>query len=179
MPWLRILSSPAVIVSALSTFSDLSVGFLLSIHLPTYLKDVLYFDLKSNGLLSALPPLCLWLSKNLTASLADLIRRKTSIAPDKLCKAFNSIAAFGSAGCLLGLGFLDCRMPWLAVLCLMLSGVFRSGYMPGYSLAILSVAPQFTGTISSICRLVGQTSAMMVWLCVSKGFIIPSFSATN
>ncbi|XP_025093980.1 putative inorganic phosphate cotransporter isoform X2 [Pomacea canaliculata] len=61
-------------------------------NIPTYLKEVLHFDVKSNGLLSALPYIGFWLIINISSHLADFCCRTKMMDKTKTRKLFNTIA---------------------------------------------------------------------------------------
>ena len=54
-PWLKILTSKACIAIYVGHFCSNFCIYLFLTQLPTFLKDVLKFDIKSNGFVSALP----------------------------------------------------------------------------------------------------------------------------
>ena len=75
-PWRRILTSLpvwAIIVS--NTTANFGVYLILT-SLPTYFKEAMNFDIKSNGLFSAIPYIAYWLCINIAGLTADFLRRR-------------------------------------------------------------------------------------------------------
>lgn len=60
-------------------------------EMPTYMKTVLGFDLKANGVLSALPYLALAILSLVFGWIADFIFRRGYLTQAKSRKVFNSI----------------------------------------------------------------------------------------
>ncbi|PAV84778.1 hypothetical protein WR25_14633 isoform I [Diploscapter pachys] len=65
--------------------------------LPNYMRDVLEFAPTKNGLLSALPILCLFLSKTFSSSLSSYLVTQKRMDKTYVCKAFNAVASAGLA----------------------------------------------------------------------------------
>jgi hypothetical protein len=82
---------------------------------------------------------------------------------------FNFISAlFGQGTILIATSYLDCNNAGLAIASLCLATGISSGSIPGFLTAVMSIAPQFTGTVRSLCAvfssLAGIASPYMVGL---------------
>ncbi|KAK7500791.1 hypothetical protein BaRGS_00008035 [Batillaria attramentaria] len=88
-------------------------------NIPTYMREVLHFDIKANGLLSSLPYIFFWFVINVSGQVADLIRRKQLMNTTRTRKLFNtlgSLVACMSAG--RSGGFSTAHMRRLLLYCL-------------------------------------------------------------
>uniref|UniRef100_A0A914E1B5 Uncharacterized protein n=1 Tax=Acrobeloides nanus TaxID=290746 RepID=A0A914E1B5_9BILA len=104
-----------------------------------------------NGLYAAIPFASLFIAKNIIAIVSDKLKQAGVMSMTTSCKIWQSFAAFGTSIVLVCMAlFLDCTKPGLALIILILYGIFFAGCMPGAFTAMLSLAPAFTGTIASI-----------------------------
>jgi hypothetical protein len=106
--------------------------------LPNYIRDVLGFTPAKNGLTSALPILCLWLSKTFSASLSSLIasRTKHRLSKTTLVKIFNAVASSGLAICIAIVPLFDGDSAFAAIAALCLAMAFA-----GREIHILDIIP--------------------------------------
>ncbi|MFH4976014.1 hypothetical protein AB6A40_002723 [Gnathostoma spinigerum] len=151
-PWRKILGSTAVWATAASSFSQSFVTVGTITYLPLYYGTVLNMDLSSNGLLSAMPFLCQLVTKVLFAGLAD--RAKSGgFSVNSVTKFCNLSASIGSAACYVLLMLLDCSHRWIAVTAVCFAIGITSGFIPGYNTSIVCLAPKYTSSVASFCRL--------------------------
>ena len=91
VPWVAILRSTAVWSIVIGNFcSDWGAYTLLGL-LPSYMKDVLQFDLQSNGFFSALPYLGFWVTIAFGGFIADFIRSRGWLSTQNTRKMMTSI----------------------------------------------------------------------------------------
>ena len=65
--------------------------YLFLTQLPTYMKEVLKFDIKSNGGLSALPYIAFWLLTIVSSIIGDHLIKSQVLSKTAVRKLFNSI----------------------------------------------------------------------------------------
>lgn len=65
--------------------------YLFLTQLPTYMKEVLKFDIKSNGGLSALPYIAFWLLTIVSSVIGDHLIQNKTFSKTVVRKIFNSI----------------------------------------------------------------------------------------
>ncbi|SPP89855.1 putative inorganic phosphate cotransporter [Drosophila guanche] len=131
--------------------------------LPTYMDRILGVDLKSNGVLSSLPYLAMWVMAIVFSIVADrLIRRRLSITTTR--KIMNSLGQYGPAVALIVVGYLQHSLVLTSavfVLGLGLNGAIYSGFKINH----LDLSPRFAGLLISItncvANLVGLTAPMV------------------
>ena len=140
-PWLKMATSTVLWSDVLAYFSGTFFVGTMQTYMPTYFKDVLKLDLKNNGLYTILPYLSQWVSKFILSTAADALKRKTSIPHTRICKIFNSIGSFGCASALVGLSFIDCGHPQVALVLLATVFFCYGSFVPGFRTSIVSIAP--------------------------------------
>ncbi|XP_076438728.1 sialin-like [Babylonia areolata] len=160
VPWKDIATSMpnyAIIVSNIT--SDWGLYTLLT-NIPTYLREVLHFDIASNGLVSALPFVGIWLTMNLSGWVADLLRRRllSTGATRKLMDVFGKVTA---GALLVALGHLDCHRSLLAVGLLVLA-VSLSGFQyGGFLVNHVDIAPRYAGLLFGISNSVAAVTGFL------------------
>jgi len=89
----------------------------LMTELPTYMKQVLRFSLKSNGLLSSLPYLAMWLFSMFISVVADWMISSKRFTHTATRKMINSIGQYGPGIALIAASYTGCdRALTLAIL---------------------------------------------------------------
>ncbi|VDL76649.1 unnamed protein product [Nippostrongylus brasiliensis] len=116
--------------------------------LPNYMRDVLEFAPTQNGLVAALPILCLFLSKTLSSSFASYLVEKKEMDKTIVCKGFNAIASGGLAMCIFMVPLFDKTRAVFAVFSLCGAMIFAGLHTPGVITALVQLAPPFSGIIT-------------------------------
>ncbi|CAG9540192.1 unnamed protein product [Cercopithifilaria johnstoni] len=172
VPWRKILSSTAVWSMALSSFCQSFVVVGTVTYLPLYCRTILSMDLTSNGVLSALPFICQLVSKLAFAGLADKAK-EVGFSLNQITKACNLCASLGGACCFAALIFVDCSHRNKAIFFICLAMGILSGFVPGYNTSIVCIAPKYTSSVASFCRLWGTvgsiTSPYIIGMIIIKG----------
>ncbi|CAJ0601854.1 unnamed protein product [Cylicocyclus nassatus] len=159
--WVQLLSSPVVWSIAGSAFAHNFITVGTVTYLPLYYKTVLNMSLTSNGILSALPFVCQFISKIIYAGFADESKKRGWMGFTNVTKACNSSASFGLAVCFALLCFCDCTYRISAVILVCLAMAFVSGYVPGYNTSVVSIAPSQTAAIASFSRIWAQIASSL------------------
>ncbi|KAK6746951.1 hypothetical protein RB195_000289 [Necator americanus] len=116
--------------------------------LPNYMRDVLEFAPTQNGLIAALPILCLFLSKTVSSSFASYLVTKRDMDKTVVCKGFNAVASGGLAMCIFIVPLFDKTRAVFAVVSLCGAMVFAGMHTPGVITALVQLAPPFSGIIT-------------------------------
>ncbi|CAJ0953443.1 unnamed protein product, partial [Mesorhabditis belari] len=104
-----------------------------------------------NGLFTMVPFISQLVSKNIFGVLSDYMKRHEILDPDVSVKVFQAIGAIGSAVSLIALATLpSCEHPYIALPILMAYGIFFSAGICGFFTSLLSIAPPYSGTMTSI-----------------------------
>jgi len=147
-PWAHIWSSPRVWAIVIAHFAQNWSFYTLLTETPSFLNDILHFDIKTNGLLSALPYVFQWTMIITSGIVADFLRKKymSTTAVRKLM----SIAGFGmTALSLLGLAYVGCNKT-LAIALLVGATGFNGANFSGFNCNHLDIAPQYAGILLGI-----------------------------
>ncbi|KAL6738587.1 hypothetical protein Aduo_012121 [Ancylostoma duodenale] len=159
--WMQLLTSSVVWSIAGSAFAHNFITVGTVTYLPLYYKTVLNMSLTSNGILSALPFVCQFISKIIYAGFADESKKRGWMGFTSVTKACNSSASFGLAVCFALLCFCDCSYRITAVVLICLAMAFVSGYVPGYNTSVVSIAPSQTAAIASFSRIWAQIASSL------------------
>ncbi|XP_063407956.1 sialin-like isoform X3 [Mytilus trossulus] len=152
-PWLAILTSPAVWATSAAHFANNWGFYTMLTCLPTYMKDVLKFDIKSDGFVSALPYLVCWLCMNLSCNLADFIRGRGYLSTLNTRRVVNSCGLLAPAILMSCIGLVGCN--YVVVVVMLTFAVGLGGFcMGGYNVNHLDLAPNFSGTLMGITNMI-------------------------
>lgn len=149
-PWKEIIKSRALFACIVAHMCNNWQLYTLLTSLPTFMKAVLKFDIKSNGALSAVPYICQAFGAFAGGQLADILRSKGILSTTAARRLFELIAFFGTGGCLVITGFITCDNRQYAVVCLALavgfSGLVRAGHIVNH----VDFAPKYAGIMFGI-----------------------------
>ncbi|XP_076368090.1 putative inorganic phosphate cotransporter isoform X2 [Tachypleus tridentatus] len=161
IPWRQILTSFPVWAVIIAHYGNSWGFYTILIDLPTYLKNILHFDIEQNGFLSALPYLCQFAIGCLAGYAVDLIYRKKWFRVTVLRKISNSFGFYGSALCLTAVTLADCNHA-LAVTILALSMGFNGFIFPGFFVVGVDMAPNYAGVLMGLSNGISQLNGFIV-----------------
>lgn len=131
-PWKAMFTSPPMIALIIA-HSAHNFGFwTLLTEMPSYMKNVLDFDIKANALLSALPYLVMWIMSLILSPIADSLTNRRILTREFSRKLFNSIGLWVPMCALLGLAFVQKGDKTLAVTLLTLAVGINSATYCGF-----------------------------------------------
>jgi len=114
-PWLEMAKSKPlwglVVTHSASNFGT----YLFLTQLPTYMREILKFDIKSNGALSALPYLAFWFAIIVASVTSDKLIQSKALSKTLVRKIFNSLGLILPMTAVIGLCFVDCSIPYAGV----------------------------------------------------------------
>lgn len=120
----------------------------LMTELPTYLALTMHLDIKTNGLLSAMPYLSMWVMAMLFGIFADkLITHNFSVTFTR--KLLNSVGEYGAALMLLAVGYMQDSLVMTMALFTIGMGLNAAIYS-GFKINHLDISPGFAGLLISI-----------------------------
>uniref|UniRef100_A0AC35G5B8 Major facilitator superfamily (MFS) profile domain-containing protein n=1 Tax=Panagrolaimus sp. PS1159 TaxID=55785 RepID=A0AC35G5B8_9BILA len=172
VPWSKILTSLPIWAIFVGHFAGDWGAYMMATSLPSFMNDVLGFDLTSMGFISSIPYLAYFLMINIGCFVADTVQHK------KLLSTLNTrrvamIAAFGcQAIFLILIGYAKCGQEVLVVvlitLSIGLSGIQYAGFVVNY----LDVAPTFAGPILGIGNTISCFAGILAPL--TMGWLTPN-----
>jgi ACS family sodium-dependent inorganic phosphate cotransporter len=144
VPWKDILTAPCVWAIILVHGASVFGYFLVVNQLPGYMKAILHYDIKSNGLLSSLPYFGKYFMSVCASHFADYLRQAGKISTKVARKSFTTFAV-GTPGLFFTLLiFFGHDKTWAIVIftvALTLNGAVTAGYLGNG----LDIAPNFSG----------------------------------
>ncbi|CAL4130204.1 unnamed protein product, partial [Meganyctiphanes norvegica] len=149
IPWREMVVSLPVWAAAIMHFGNNWGFYTLLTELPTYLKNIQHFDMKSNGVFSALPYLVMWIFSIIYGMVIDQLLNRGKVSNIFVRRMSMAIGAYGPMLGLVVMCFVDCDSTLaMVVLCFAvgLNGAIYCGYMCSSQ----DLAPNFAGTIMGI-----------------------------
>ncbi|KFM80289.1 putative inorganic phosphate cotransporter, partial [Stegodyphus mimosarum] len=160
VPWLTLFTSLPM-WSVIIAHIGHNFGFLILLtELPTYLSSILHFNIKSNGLLSALPYIVEAISAWIFSFCADRLRHSGKLSITTIRKVFNSIGLFGPAACLLGVTVSGCN-PELIIGLFTLAMALNGGVYSGFNVTHVDMNPDLAGTTFGITNAISNLSGII------------------
>jgi len=141
--------------------------YTLLTELPTYLNEILHFNLKENGFLSALPYVCMWIVANLGSQLADYVRTRSILSTRNTRKVFNSFAFLIPALALVLIKFAGCDKTLVVALICICVGCNGFSFI-SINCNHIDIAPNFAGTLMGITNCVANTAGFLAPMAVAK-----------
>ncbi|XP_028173317.1 putative inorganic phosphate cotransporter [Ostrinia furnacalis] len=169
-PWLKIMKCLPFWAVIVAHCGQNWGFFTLMTEIPSYMNRVLGFEIKSNGVLSALPYLAMYALSFPMGAMTDLILKKQWLSVSHTRKLFNSIGLWGPAVALIGLSYTPADNMVLAVAMLTISVGINAGQYTGYLLVHIDLAPNFSASLMSITNFLANIISIIAPLVC--GFII-------
>ncbi|OQV24540.1 Sialin [Hypsibius exemplaris] len=168
VPWRKILTSPPVWAIIFSHFGQNWGNYTLLTNLPTYMKNILRFELSANGLFSAMPYLALWIFGVASGYASDYLRHHNMMSTTNVRKLFNTIGNAVPAAALITVGYVGCD--WVAAVALLtvatgFSGLTQSSFQVNsldLSLAYASTIYSLSNTFANVPGIVSPYSVGLI-----------------
>ncbi|KAK3932168.1 Putative inorganic phosphate cotransporter [Frankliniella fusca] len=169
VPWLSILRTPCVwaiiVVHSGSNFGH----WLMLTQMPNYMKTVLQFDIKENGLVSSLPYLTLVFTSILVAWVTKVIANRQCLSIVATRKIFNSIGHYGMGLTFMALAMLThlgIQAP-VAVALLTVAVSLEAALLVGFLINHVDLSPNFGGAMFGLSNCIGNVMGIIAPLLVS------------
>lgn len=148
-PWKSILTSRPFYGVLLYTTLDGMAYYIIFICGPTYMKQVLNFDISEDGLLNAAPYLSNLFSSIAAGPAADFIMTRRWMSVTATRKAFTLAGGLLSAGFTVAMGYVDCDRT-LAIVFLVASWGVGGLVSAGPGVSSLDISPQHAGSVMGL-----------------------------
>jgi ACS family sodium-dependent inorganic phosphate cotransporter-like MFS transporter 5 len=148
-PWLMFLKSKpfwAIIVAHVCSNWG---NYCLLTSMPGYMKEVLKFDIKSNGFMSAIPYVVYWIVINVGGVSADKLRQR-GWSTKLVRKILLTLGCIPPGILLIVTGYIPCTHPYLAVGVLSLAVGTSGFHFSSVLVNHIDIAPPFAGTLFGI-----------------------------
>ncbi|GJQ83645.1 hypothetical protein Trydic_g14355 [Trypoxylus dichotomus] len=171
VPWCAMLASAPVWAIIITHGCSVFGYFTVVNQLPTYMKDVLHFNVKANGLLSSLPYLGKYTMAVIASYFADRLRRSGKYSTTLIRKSFTTFAIAIPALLMIVQAFFGYDAI-ISVTIFTGSLFFNGAVTAGYLANGLDIAPNFSGTIfgmaNTLSSLGGYISTTIVGALTNK-----------
>ncbi|KAH1015828.1 putative inorganic phosphate cotransporter isoform X2 [Dendroctonus ponderosae] len=129
-------------------------------ELPTYMAQILHFDIESNAVLSAVPYLTSWWAGIFFSIFADWLLLKGYISLSLSYKLWNSVASVIPSLGLLGVAYVGCNK-YAAQLLLAIPGAFGGATYAGNQMNHIALSPKYAGTMYGITNAASNMCGFM------------------
>ncbi|XP_046357562.2 uncharacterized transporter slc-17.2-like isoform X3 [Haliotis rufescens] len=160
-PWLEMMTSRATI-ALITTHTLINYGvYMLMTQLPTYMEEVMMFDIKSNGIYSMLPYLVFWGVVMLTSWVSDCLVSRRLLSVGATRKLLNTLGCMLPAVSMLVLAMANC-LPLPVAIALLCGAVGLVGFaFGGYLVNYADIALQFSGTLSGLGNCISSSAGII------------------
>ncbi|XP_078601297.1 sialin-like isoform X1 [Branchiostoma floridae x Branchiostoma japonicum] len=169
VPWLKVFSSLPAWALIVGQFSSNWGNYFLLTQLPNYMKNVLRFDIQTNGLLSALPFVLAMISMFASSAAADCMIQAGKIPKVWIRRGFVITGFSGMVACGVILANLSGCNPVVAVALLCLIQAFNALTTAGMRAVHVEFAPRLSGVTFALANTAGTLPGIFAPLLV--GFI--------
>ncbi|EDW03180.1 GH11095 [Drosophila grimshawi] len=160
IPWKEIMLSKEMFAVIVSQIGHDWGYFVMISCLPKYMANVLQFSVRSNGIVTALPFIAMFLSTLLFGHVADWIIRSGKLTITVERKLFTIIGAFFPGLFMVLASYAGCNKT-LVVTLFTISMFVMGPYYSGQKLTPLDMAPSYSGTIMAITNGLGSLAGML------------------
>ncbi|XP_064087301.1 putative inorganic phosphate cotransporter [Macrobrachium nipponense] len=165
IPWKDIATSTPFLCLVVFQFGYRLGFFIILTEIPTYLNNIQHFDLASNGILSAVPHVCVLIASPLFGAIADKISEKKWLSITTTRKLATGVGLYSSSLCLIAMWFVDCNTTLIVVL-LCTAESLNSAQLSGAYLGEQDISPNFAGVLKGIANSVASIAGFIVPLIV-------------
>lgn len=165
-PWRAILTSAPMIALTVAHCSHNWGFWTLLTEMPTFMKNVLELDIKSNALLSSLPYLVMWILSMIFSPISDFLINRQYLSRVTSRKLFNTIGLWIPMTALLGLAFVPKGEIEMAVALLTTAVGINSATYLGFQVNHIDLAPNHAGTMMGITNCAANIMSIIAPLVV-------------
>ncbi|XP_013116292.1 putative inorganic phosphate cotransporter isoform X2 [Stomoxys calcitrans] len=170
IPWKAMFTS-SCFYGLIAAHCGFTWGFYtLLTEIPTYMTNILHFNVKTNALLSALPYFFMWILCLIVSPIADALINHNVLSVTVSRKIFNSIGQWVPMCCLIALGYMSEDEKVLAITLLTFGVGFNAASFCGYLVNHMDLSPNFAGTMMGITN--GLSNLLSVFAPLVVGAIV-------
>lgn len=140
---------------------------MLLIELPTFMNQILKFDMSSNAGLSSMPFLCMWIFTMVLSKVLAIMQDKKLISVTVSRKIGTLFSSVVPMLCLIGVSYVGCNRT-LAVTLMTIGVTCIGGMYSGFLSNHIDIAPNFAGTLVAITNCIATIPGFVVPIFVGK-----------
>ncbi|CAD5230431.1 unnamed protein product [Bursaphelenchus okinawaensis] len=168
IPFKQIFTSRAVLSALYCHFTFGLYIAMVSLFMPIFFKEVLFLNMKENGFYSSIPPFFQIFAKITWAIFIDRLKRKKILTHTRGCRISHAIGSMSCGTFFILIGyFSDCSNPMLTILFMTIMAIGTGTSSSGAITALVSLAPIYTGFLTSISTAILISGTMALPLLVS------------
>lgn len=164
IPWRQVFRSKPFIAILIAHFCNNFGWYMLLIELPTFMNQILKFDMSSNAALSSMPFLCMWLFTMILSKILAILQEKGLISVTISRKIGTLIASLVPMLCLIQVSYVGCDRV-RAVILMTIAIACIGGMYCGFLANHIDIAPNFAGSLVAMTNVVATI----------PGFVVPVF----
>ncbi|XP_015436491.1 PREDICTED: putative inorganic phosphate cotransporter isoform X1 [Dufourea novaeangliae] len=160
VPWRHLLKSVPLWALITAQIGHDWGFFTLVNDLPKYMSNVLKYSIKSNGLLSALPYLTMWICSVITSWIADWMITTDKMSRTNVRKLGTTIASLGPAVFVMGASYARCDRTTVVIM-FTLGTTLMGTFYPGMKVNALDLSPNYSGTLMALVNGIGALTGII------------------
>ncbi|XP_046627283.1 putative inorganic phosphate cotransporter [Neodiprion virginianus] len=176
IPWRHMATSLPFWALLIGKFGHDWGFYTMVTDLPKYMSNVLKFSITSNGLLTALPYVAMWIVSNISSVLADWLIKSGKMTTTNVRKAFTTFGSVGPAIFLVAASYGECNRVLVVILFIIGIGLMGPFY-PGLMVNGVDLSPNYSGTLMAIMTAVGALAGILTPDVV--GLLTPNQTVTE
>lgn len=161
IPWRQVLTCVPIWALVAAQIGHDWGFFTMVTDLPKYMKDVLHFNVKQNGIWSSVPYLLMWTVSMSSGWICDWLIQKHSVSLTLARKIFTTIASMGPAIFIIAASYSGCDRQ-MAVGMFTVAMGFMGTFYCGMKVNAMDLSPNFAGTIMAIVNGLGGLTGIIV-----------------
>ncbi|XP_018323872.1 putative inorganic phosphate cotransporter isoform X2 [Agrilus planipennis] len=159
-PWKSLLTSVPLWSLLIVHMAQNWGYYTLVTEIPIYINALFGLDVSSNGMLSALPYVVMWISTFVYSTLADYLINSGTSTTGQARKILNSIGLYGPALALVCLSFYGSASLIVTMVLLILAVGLNAATVSGFNVNHVDLSPTYAGTLMGITG--GSAASMSI-----------------
>ncbi|XP_063231369.1 sialin-like isoform X2 [Bacillus rossius redtenbacheri] len=160
VPWVAILTSMPVWAQILMQCSGGYLSYTLMSEMPSYMKNILHFNIQNSGMISSLPYVFGGLSCTFFGMTSQWLQSKGIISHLAAYKIFNGIYALGAATCMFLVPVAEGNKT-LVVMLLSTAIIFYNAYSGGSAVNMMDLGVNYVGITTGIMQTFANTMGII------------------
>lgn len=160
IPWKHILTSGPIWALVAAQIGHDWGFFTMVTDLPTFMDEVLHFNVTENGVISSVPYIAMWIVSMVSAGLCDYLITNNKLTVTFARKMFTTIASVGPAIFLIGASYASESGETVVVTLFCIGMGFMGTFYPGMKVNALDLASNYAGTLMAVVNGIGALSGI-------------------
>ncbi|XP_032517399.2 putative inorganic phosphate cotransporter isoform X1 [Danaus plexippus] len=155
IPWSSILTCPGMYAIIIAHIGQTWGQLTLYSEVPAFMDKVVGVNIKANGLLTALPFLCMWVTNFFFSWFTDMLIVKKILSVRNTRRLANSLGYFPAALGMIALAYLPKNIYIVETLLIIICSFSISAHV-GFQINHIDISPNYSGTMMSISNFVSN-----------------------